>query len=134
MRQSWFRYLGLLDLLLVAGFVALFGPASLASSIVMPAMLLAGLSALLAGSVAHIALGPVTVSWRYLVGVTYALFALVLPASYLPSVLAGTAAAAEWLLFVVGTVGGLTLLFYGVDVVREGGNFEIETDVERTIG
>lgn len=134
MKQSWFRYLGLFDLLLVAGFVGFFGLPALTSSMVVPAMLLAGVSAILAGSVSRLTLGVVSVSWRYFVGVTYVLFALILPGNYLPSVLAGTATASEWMLFVVGAVGGLSLLFYGVDVVRGGRHFEVDADVERTVG
>ena len=134
MKQSWFRYLGVFDLLLVAAFLGFFGLAALSSSLVIPAMLLAGVAAILGGSVTRITLGPVELSWRYFVGITYTLFAIILPANYLPHVLAGTAGPEEWLLFVAGSLGGVTLLFYGVDVVRGGHHFEVDPDVDRIVG
>ncbi|EJN57899.1 hypothetical protein [Halogranum rubrum] len=103
MKQSYFVYMGLFDLALVAG------------------------------SVARISVGPVSVSWRYFVALTYALFALILPANSLPHILAGTATGEEWMLFLAGTVGGFTLLFYGADIARGGRHFSVETDVERRI-
>lgn len=134
MKQSSYRYLGLLDLLLVAALVGVFGPAALTSSVAVPGMLAAGALALLAGTVAELSVGPVTVTWRHLVGASYAVFALVMPAIYAPRVLGGTAGGEEILLFAVAIVGGLSLLFYGVDVARDGRHFEIDADVERAIG
>ncbi|NHN60930.1 MULTISPECIES: hypothetical protein [Halorussus] len=134
MKQSRFRYLGLFDLLLVAVFVAAFGTASFAASVAIPAMALAGLFAVLAGSVAELSLGSVTVTWRHFVAATYALFALALPGSYLPDVVAGTAGRAELALFAVTSVGALTLLFFGYDVARGGDHFEVEPDVDTVVG
>jgi|GEM_PF-6692394 len=71
MKQSSYRHLGLLDLLLVAALVGAFGPAALTTSVAVPGMAVAG---------------------------------------------------------------GLSLLFYGVDVARDGRHFEIDADVERAIG
>ncbi|MFC6729511.1 hypothetical protein ACFQDG_12735, partial [Natronoarchaeum mannanilyticum] len=89
--------------------------------------------ALLAGTVAELSVGPVTVTWRHLVGASYAIFALVMPAIYAPTVFAGSAGGAELLLFVAAIVGGVSLLFYGVDVARDGRHFEVDADVERAI-
>ncbi|MFC7081732.1 hypothetical protein [Halorussus caseinilyticus] len=134
MKQSRFRYLGAFDLLLVAAFVAVFGVRALTASVVVPAMALAGVSAIVAGSVAEVSVGPLALSWRHFVGATYALFGLLLPGSYLSSVVSGTASRAELALFAVASVGALSLLFYGYDVVRGGEHFEVEPDVETVVG
>ena len=134
MKQSSYRYLGLLDLLLVAALVGAFGPTAFTGSVAVPGMAVAGVLALLAGTVAELSVGPVTVTWRHLVGASYALFALVVPAIYAPTVLAGSAGGEEILLFLAAVGGGLSLLFYGVDVARGGRHFEIDADVERAIG
>lgn len=134
MNQSSFRYLGVFDLLLVAAFAAAFGVGALASSVFVAGMAVAGVFALLAGSVAELSLGPLSVSWRHLVAASYALFGLILPGSYLPGVVAGTATEAELGLFVATSVGALTLFFYGYDVVRGGEHFEVDADVERVVG
>lgn len=134
MKQSSFRYLGIFDLLLVAVFVAVFGIGALASSVFVATMAIAGAFALLAGSVAELSMGPISVSWRHLVAVSYALFGLILPGSYLPDVLAGTATQEEIALLAVTSVGALSLLFYGFDVARGGEHFEVDPDVERVVG
>ncbi len=134
MKQSSYRYLGLLDLLLVAALVGVFGPAALAGSVAVPGMLVAGILMLLAGTIAELSIGPATVTWRHLVGASYGVFALVVPAIYAPTVLAGSAGGEELILFVAAIVGGFSLLFYGVDVARDGRHFEVDADVERAIG
>jgi len=133
MNQSSYRYLGLLDLLLVVVLVGVFGPAALTTSVAVPGMAVAGVLALLAGTVAELSIGPITVTWRHLIGVSYAVFALAVPAIYAPIVFAGSAGGEEILLFVVAIGGGFSLLFYGVDVARGGRHFEVDADVERAI-
>ncbi|UPW01988.1 hypothetical protein M0R88_07800 [Halorussus gelatinilyticus] len=134
MKQSSFRYLGAFDLLLVAVFLAVFGVRALTESAAVPAMALAGVSAILAGSVRRVSVGPLALSWRHFVALTYALFGVMLPASYLPGVLAGTASRAEVALFVVTAVGALSLLFFGYDVLRGGDHFDVEPNVETVVG
>ena len=134
MKQSSLRYLGALDLLLVAALLVAFGPQVAVVSPVPVMMAVAGLCALLAGSVAAVSVGPATVTWRHLVGTAYAAFALMWPATYGPAVLAGTATGEELALAVVTTVGGSTLLFVGYDIARGGRHFDITTDVERVVG
>ena len=134
MKQSSFRYLGVFDLLLVGIFVAVFGVRALTGSVVVPAMALAGVAALLAGSVKSVSLGPLALSWRHFVALTYALFGVMLPASYLPGVLAGTASGEEVALFVVSSVGALSLLFFGYDVLRGGKHFDVDANVETVVG
>jgi len=134
MKQSSFRYLGVFDLLLVGVFVAAFGVRALTGSVVVPAMALAGVAALLAGSVKSVSLGPLALSWRHFVALTYALFGVMLPASYLPGVLPGTASGEEVALFVVSSVGALSLLFFGYDVLRGGKHFDVDANVETVVG
>jgi hypothetical protein len=134
MKQSSFRYLGVFDLLLVAVFVGVFGVRSLTESVAVPAMALAGVAALLAGTVKRVFLGPLALSWRHFVALTYALFAVILPASYASSVLAGTASQEEVALFVVTSVGAFSLLFFGYDVLRGGKHFDVNADVETVVG
>jgi hypothetical protein len=131
-KQSHFRYLGVLDLLLVAGFGGVFGPAQLvASPIVL--MGIAGVSAVFAGSISALSLGPITVSWRHLVGFSYVTFALMWPAIFAPDIVAGTASRQDLLLFVLTTIGALSLAVYGIDVARGGRYFTIQRDIERVI-
>lgn len=134
MRQSSFRYLGLFDLLIVAAFTAFFGVEAFTRLLAIPAMTLAGVSALLAGTVSRITLGPVTVTWRYLAALTYALFAVILPSSFAPSVLTGTAARLDWFMLVVGLVGSLCMLYFAAAIVRDGDGFVVEEDVETVVG
>jgi hypothetical protein len=134
MKQSSFRYLGVFDLLLVGIFVAVFGVGALTGNVVVPAMALAGVAALLAGSVKSVSLGPLALSWRHFVALTYALFAVMLPGSYLSSVLAGTASGEEVALLVVTSVGAFSLLFFGYDVLRGGKHFDVDANVETVVG
>jgi hypothetical protein len=134
MKQSSFRYLGVFDLLLVGIFVAVFGVRALTGNVVVPAMALAGVAALLAGSVKSVSLGPLALSWRHFVALTYALFAVMLPGSYLSSVLAGTASGEEVALLVVTSVGAFSLLFFGYDVLRGGKHFDVDANVETVVG
>ncbi|MFC7044534.1 hypothetical protein ACFQH6_03120 [Halobacteriaceae archaeon GCM10025711] len=134
MKQSTLRYWGLFVLLLVAAFVAVFGLPALTAGVVLPVMVVAGVCFLVAGSVAELAVGPVAVTCRHLVGVGYALFALRLPASTAPPVVAGGATTADVALFAVAVLGGLTLLFVGVDVARGGRHFQITPDVDAVVG
>ena len=133
MKQSQFLYLGLLDLLLIAGLAAVFGPAVLVSSPIV-LMGLAGLGAILAGTVSALSLGPITLSWRHLVGLSYVTFALMWPVTYAPEIVAGTASGQDLALFVVTTVGAFSLAFYGVDIARSGRHFSVQQNVERVIG
>jgi hypothetical protein len=132
MKQSSFRYLGIFDLALVAAFVAGFGVGTLVST---PAlvMVLAGLAALLAGTLAELSVGPLAVSWRGFAAAMYLLFGVLLPGVYLPEVVAGTAATEEIALFAVSCVSALVFVFIGVDIARDGDHFEVEPNVERTI-
>ena len=133
MKQSQFLYLGLLDLLLVAGLATVFGPAVLVASPI-ALMGIAGFGAVLAGTVSALSLGPIALSWRQLVGLSYVTFALMWPAIYAPEIVAGTASGPDLVLFVVATVGAFSLAFYGVDIARGGRHFSVQQNVERVIG
>jgi hypothetical protein len=133
MKQSSFRYLGAFDLVLVAAFLVAFGVGALGSTPI-ALMVLAGVAALLAGSLAELSVGPLTVPWRGFAAATYLLFAVLLPATYLPHVIAGTATASETALFAVSCVTALLFVFMGFDIARGGKHFEIEPNVERVVG
>ena len=133
MKQSQYRYLGLLDLVLVSGLIAVFGVAVLGTAPIV-LMGLAGICAILAGSVSAVSVGVATVTWRQLIGVSYVAFALVWPAIYVPDVVTGTISGQNLLVFVVATVGALSLVFYGIDIARGGRHFSVTPDVERTLG
>ncbi|WP_336337292.1 hypothetical protein [Haloarcula brevis] len=133
MKQSTYRYLGLFDLALLGAFFAVFGVGALAVNPVLVGMLVAGVGLLLAGIVAAVSVGPVTVTWRHFVGVSYAVFALSWPATYGPAVVAGTATGTELVLFLTMTVGSLSLLANGYDVFRDGRHFDVDADVTRTV-
>ncbi|ELZ96714.1 hypothetical protein [Haloferax sulfurifontis] len=133
MKQSQFLYLGILDLVLISGLAAVFGLAVLGTS---PIVLIgiAGLGAILAGTISELSLGPITLSWRYLVGLSYVTFALMWPAIYAPDIVAGTASRQDLFLFVVTTIGAFSLAFYGIDIARGGHHFFVQQNVERVIG
>jgi hypothetical protein len=95
---------------------------------------LAGICAILAGSVSAVSVGVATVTWRHLIGVSYVAFALVWPAIYVPDVVTGTISGQNLLVFVVATVGALSLVFYGIDIAQGGRHFTVTPDVERTLG
>ncbi|WP_423999292.1 hypothetical protein ACOZ4I_10580 [Haloarcula salina] len=133
MKQSTYRYLGLFDLALLGAFLAFFGVGALVVSPVLVGMLVAGVGLLLAGTVAAVSVGPVTVTWRLFVSVSYAIFALSWPAMYGPAVVAGTATQTEVVLFLAMTVGSLSLLAYGYDMFRDGQHFDVDADVTRTV-
>jgi microcompartment protein CcmK/EutM len=133
MKQSQLRPLGVLDLFLVAGLAVVFGPGVLSTPPVV-FVGVAGVGATLAGTVSALSLGPVTLGWRHLAELSFGTFALVVPATYAPAVVAGTASGSALFLFAVTTVGGVSLAFYGVDAARGGRHFDVEQDVERTVG
>jgi len=133
MKQSQFLHLGLLDLLLIAGFAAVFGPAVLVLSPIV-LMGIAGIVAILAGTVSALSLGPITLSWRHLVGLSYVTFALIWPAIYAPELITGTASGQDLFLLVVTTIGAFSLVFYGIDIARGGRHFSVQQNVERVIG
>lgn len=132
MKQSQFLYIGLFDLLLFTGLAAVFGPAVLVSSPIV-LMGVAGFSAILAGTVQFLSLGPITLLWRHLVGLSYVTFALIWPVTYAPKIVAGTASGQDLLLFVAATIGAFSLAFYGVDIARGGRHFFVQQSVERVI-
>lgn len=134
MRQSRFVYIGVLELLLAGALVALFGPVVLTGSHVVALLVVAGVAAVLAGCVAAIELGAVTVTWRHLVAASYLAFAVMWPLVYGPHVLAGTASGEELLMFGVAATSALVFAFVGVDVARGGRHFDLTSDVERTVG
>jgi hypothetical protein len=74
------------------------------------------------------------VTWRQLIGVSYVAFAFVWPAIYVPDVVAGTVSGQNLFVFIVATVGALSLVLYGVDIARGGRHFTVTPDVERTLG
>ncbi len=133
MKQSSFRHLGAVDLLLAGAFLAVFGVDTLGSPQV-GLLLAAGVTAVAAGSLAELSVGPVTVPWRWFAAATYVLLAVLLPAGLLRPLVAGSASAAEAALFVVSCFGAAAMLFFGVDVARGGRHFDVTPDVDRVVG
>lgn len=133
MKQSSFRYLGVFDLVMVAAFLAVFGVGALVSAPI-ALMVLAGVAAMLAGSLAQLSVGPVTIPWRGFAAATYLLFAALLPATYLPHVVAGTATTSETAMFAVSCISAVIFVFMGFDIARGGKHFRIEPNVERVVG
>lgn len=131
MKQSSFRYLGLVDLLLVAVVVAAFGAPAVTASPILPAMAVAGALAVLAGSVASLSVGPVAAGWRQAAGASYALFALGFPAQFAAVALSGHASSTTVAIFGAASVGSLSILFLGVDVARDGPHFRVTPNVDR---
>jgi len=134
-KQSSFRYLGALDLLLAGVLLAVFGLDTLGSPQI-GLLLSAGVAAVAAGSLAELSVGPVTVPWRWFAAATYVLLGVLPPVGLLPPLVAGPASApvAEAASFVVACVGAAAMLFFGVDVARGGEHLEVTPDVERVVG
>ena len=132
MKQSSFRYLGALDLLLAGVLLAVFGLDTLGSPQI-GLLLSAGVAA---GSLAELFIGPVTVPWRWFAAATYVLLGVLPLAGLLPPLVAGPASApvAEAASFVIACVGAAAMLFFGVDVARGGEHLEVTPDVERVVG
>jgi hypothetical protein len=128
-KQSSFRYVGAFDLLLVGLLAAAFGPRVLLATPVALAMTAAGVLLFVGGSVAALSLGPVTVSWRQLLGAGYLLFAAVVPSLYVGDLLAGTATAEELFLFLASSLGSVALVVMGVEVARDGDHFSVTPTV-----
>lgn len=132
MKQSSFRYLGLFEVALSAVLVAVFGVKFPIASVAV-LMVVAGICAILAGTVSTLDFGPITISWRHLIGVSYVTFALAWPLTYLTEVIAGTASQRELLLFAVAVIGALSLAFFGIDIARGGRHFSVTPTNERTL-
>lgn len=130
MRQSSFRYLAVLDFLLVAAFLALFGLDSLDASVAVPAMLVGGLAALLAGTVAAVSVGPVRVSWRAFAATTYLAFAVTMPAAFAPTADSG---AGDIAFLAVAAVGSLSMVYFAVAIWRGSPAIDVTEDVGRTL-
>jgi hypothetical protein len=128
-KQSSFRYVGVLDLLLVGVLVAVFGPQAALATPVVPAMALAGVLLFVGGSVEELSLGSVTVSWRQLLGAGYVLSAVAISSVYVGEILAGSATGRELFLLVVSSLGSLTLVAMGVEVARDGDHFAVTPTV-----
>ncbi len=62
--------------------------------------------------------GDVTVSWHQFVGGADVFLGTGFPLTLLAPVLDGTASSIDYTFFVAGIVGGLVLVFIGVDVLR----------------
>lgn len=133
MRQSRFVYVGVLELLLAGALVALFGPVVLTGSHVVALLVVAGVAAVLAGCVAAIELGAITVTWRHLVAASYLAFAVMWPLVYAPHVLAGTASVEDLLMFGVAVTSALVFAFVGFDIARDGRHFEVTPNVDRVL-
>lgn len=133
MRQSRFVYFGLLEIAVAVVFVALFGPAGLFASPLVALLVVSGVLAVLGGTVASIDLGGVAVTWRHLLGASYAVAAATLPVLYAPDVLAGTATDLDYLMFACGLITAVCLGFFAVEVARDGRHYEITGDVDRVL-
>ncbi|MFC5368254.1 hypothetical protein [Salinirubrum litoreum] len=129
MKQSSFRYVAVLDLLLVGLLVAAFGPQAVLATPVVPAMTLAGVLLFVGGSVEESSLGPVTLSWRQLLGAGYVLAAVAISSVYVGEGLAGSATGRDLFLLVVSSLGALTLVVVGVEVARDGEHFAVTPTV-----
>lgn len=133
MRQSRFVWFGVLELVLVAGLLAVFGPVVLRSTAVVPLIAVSGVLAILAGRYAAIEAAGVRVTWRTLVGASYLAFAVMWPLIYGPTVLFGDPNAGDYLMFVVAVVSAGCFLLFGLDVARGGRHFEVTGDVDRVL-
>ncbi len=132
MKQSSFRHLGVFEILLVV-FVVVFGSVPIIGGVAV-LVDIAGVCAVLAGSVTRLTLGPVTIPWRYLVCLSYVAIALGWPLTFVPMIVDGTASQQDVLLLVVAIVSAASLAFFGIDIARGGRHFSITQTSERAPG
>ena len=133
MKQSRFLLLGALEFVLVAGLLVLFGVRAALSSPLVAGMALSGACFALAGTVASVVVGPLSLSWRGLVGTGYLVFALLWPVHAAGPVLAGNAAVRGLAFLAAMLVGALSLAFFGVQVLVDGPHADVTPDVDRTL-
>ncbi|MFC6951913.1 hypothetical protein [Halorubellus litoreus] len=132
MRQSLFAWFGVLLLLVPAAFAAMFGWRAALGQSTMPLFAVAGVLAVLAGRVAAVELGGVSVSWRYLLGSAYGLVA-VGNLLGVPATLSAADATAGLVSAGAAVVVSLCIGFMGIDIARDGRHFEIRGNVERVL-
>ncbi|MFC6951912.1 hypothetical protein [Halorubellus litoreus] len=133
MRQSRFAWFGVVELLLAAALLAVFGPVVLTTTAVVPLVVVSGILAILAARYAVIEVAGVSVTWRSLVGASYLAFAVMWPLIYGPTVLFGDPVAEDYLMFVVAVVSAGCFLFFGIDIARGGRHFDVTGDVDRVL-
>ncbi|NHN42095.1 hypothetical protein G9C85_10705 [Halorubellus sp. JP-L1] len=131
MRQSRFSLLGALLLVVPLGFAAIFGWRTALEQSTMPLMFLTALLAILAGRVAAVELGGVRLSWRHLLATAYVLAAISFPLQQAPRTLAGATSTGQHVLFGATVVTACCLVFFAVEIARDGRHFEITADVDR---
>ncbi|WP_458185227.1 hypothetical protein [Haladaptatus sp. NG-WS-4] len=119
MKRRWFRWLGVLVLLLNLGFLAIVGIDVLADGYRLAQLVLGSLSGLL--FVLSTVELPWSVEWYRLAGAGYLCFA----ASYL---LTNLATEGELLWVVVTVVGTAVFGFIGFDIARGGRHFDLDTN------
>lgn len=132
MRQSLFAWFGGLLLLVPAVFAAVFGWRAALDQPTMPLFAVAGVLVVLAGRVAAVELGGVSVSWRVVLGAAYLMIAVANALSFADTLTAASSTTS--LVVAAGAVGGsLCIAFMGVDIARDGRHFEITGNVDRVL-
>ncbi|WP_323674655.1 hypothetical protein [Halorubellus sp. PRR65] len=132
MRQSLFAWFGLALLLVPTVFAAVFGLRAALEQSTMPLFVVAGALGVLAGRVAAVELGSVSVSWRQLLGGSYLLVAFANALSF--AGMFSTADSTASLVAAGGAVvGSLCLAFMGIDIARDGRHFQVTGNVDRVL-
>ncbi|WP_435359674.1 hypothetical protein [Haloarchaeobius sp. DFWS5] len=134
MKQSYFRYWGLLCLGLVGVFLAIFGLEATLSQPGIGIMAFAGVCGLLAGTVAELTVGPLAVSWRHFLAIGFLVSGLSLPLQYASALVSGTASGEELLMLVCGLAILFSLTYFSYMLLRGGDRVNIEIDVDRELG
>lgn len=135
MRQSAFKYLGLLVIIVPVAMVAMFGiPASTVNIVIYGMLLIAGVLFIVASTISEVTIDGVTLRWRQGIAVGTVLVAVAVPVPYVLDIMRG-----ETSLLHVGTViivigASVALLFFAFDIVGGGRYFKLRGDVDRRIG
>lgn len=133
MRQSRFRWLGVLEFVIAGALLAAFGPRMLAAEPTVALFFVSAALLVLAGSVAAVSLGSRTVTWRHLVGAAYLAFAAMWPLMHVPDVLAAGATTEDLVMFGAAAVTMACLAFFAIDIARDGRHFDVTGDVDRVL-
>jgi hypothetical protein len=132
MRQSRFSWLGAFVLLVPVAFAAVFGWRTTVEQWTIPLMIPGGLLTVLSGRVAAIELGGRRVSWRYLLAAGYVLFAVSIPVQQVHWT--GSGSTEGYVSIGAAVLTASCLLFFAVEVARDGRHFDVTSNVDRVLG
>lgn len=135
MRQSAFRYLGVLVIIVPIAMLAMYGvPESLVDTGLLVLLVIAGLLFIVSSTYAEIAVGGITLRWRQGIALGVVLVAITVPVPYLLELIGGHTSLTHIVSVIVVIGASVAMLFFAFDIVGGGRYFKLTGDVDRRIG